>query len=90
MKIAVYDTYAQSKNGHVIHFDVFVKEGTSNDLAFEFAQKFLKEIGEEENALKQSQCNFCHTEQANPTIQQQLQENGYAILQMEGCPKPIL
>jgi len=89
MKIAVYDTYAQSENGQVIHFDVFVKEGTSNDLAFGFAKKFLKEIGEEAGKLKQSQCNFCHIEQANPIIQQQIEETGYTILQMEGCPNPV-
>ena len=90
MKIDVYDTYAHSKNGHVIHFDVFVKEGTDPKIAFAYAEKFLIGIGEEETSLKQSHCNFCHTEQANPKVLKTVEEIGYAILEMEGCPNSVI
>ena len=87
MKIDVYDTYATSKNGNMIHFDVFVEHGALGSRAFNYAKQFIKEIGEDENALTQSRCNFCHTEVARPHIQETIRREGYYILQMEGCPK---
>ena len=34
MKIDVYDTYATSKNGNIMHFDVFIPNGENGDKAF--------------------------------------------------------
>ncbi len=88
MKIDVYDTYANSKNGHIIHFDVLIPSGEGKEKAVKFAGEFLKTIGESANALKQERCNFCHSESANDEIQNSIEKQGYFILQMEGCPKP--
>lgn len=90
MKIDVYDSYAQSKQGHIMHFDVFVESGTSKDKAYAYGCAWLAEIGEDANGLDQSKCNFCHTEQANINVQTTIKDEGYYILQMEGCPKPIV
>jgi len=61
MKIDVYDSYATTSKGQM-HFDVFVESGTSKDQAFNYGQAWLKSIGESENSLAQSCCNFCHSE----------------------------
>jgi hypothetical protein len=89
MEVDVYDTYAKSKQGHTIHFDVLVPRGTGADQAFAYAQKWLTEIGEDSQVLYQSRCNFCHAEQARPHVKADIQKQGYHILQMEGCPESI-
>lgn len=90
MNIDVYDTYAQSENGQLIHFDVFVKQGTSKELASEYAQNFLKTIGSTDQSLTLTRCNYCHVEQASPKVQQAINDNNHYILQLEGCPTPDL
>ncbi len=88
MNIDVYDTYATSKTGKTIHFDVFLPHGGSKGDAVRYAHAFLESIGESADALKSERCNFCHTEPAPPAIQASLTQAGHYILQMEGCPKP--
>lgn len=90
MKIDVFDSYAKSKSGHLMHFDVLVRSGTSQETAFEYGQSWLVEIGEEATGLEINRCNFCHTEQAAPFVENSIAEKGYFILQMQGCPEPIL
>lgn len=89
MQVDVYDTYADSRRGKVIHFDVLVPKGTHKDIAYQYAQKWLKEIGEEPAKLKQTSCNFCHTENSVPEVEADVAKQGFFILQMEGCPNPI-
>lgn len=89
MKIDVFDSYATANDGRLMHFDVFVETGTSPDVAFEYGQQWLKSIGESPEGLKQSHCNFCHTEAANPEIAKHIEQHQYFILQMEGCPTPF-
>ena len=86
MKVDVYDTYTQSLKGHTMHFDVLVPEGTSPDNAFMYAKEWLEKIGENSKDLNQELCNFCHTELARSNVEHDIQNNGYHILQMEGCP----
>lgn len=88
MNIDVYDTYATSKTGMTIHFDVFLPSGSSKETALRYAHAFLESIGETAGALKSERCNFCHTEQAQPVVKAEIAKVGYYILQMEGCPKP--
>lgn len=88
MKIDVYDTYATSKKGTTIHFDVFLPSGGNQKMALQYAQAFLKSIGEESDALKSDRCRFCHTETAHPDLEAEIAKSGHYILQMEGCPKP--
>ena len=87
MKIDVYDSYARS-NGRVLHFDVFVKSGSSAATALEYGRRRLESIGEQSSGLEQAHCNFCHSELANTEVQQSIANQGYFILQMEGCPAP--
>ena len=89
MKIDVYDTYATSKTGKTIHFDVFLPSGGNKETALRHAHAFLESIGETAEALKSERCNFCHSEQAHPVVEAGIAKSGHYILQMEGCPNPI-
>lgn len=89
MKIDVYDSYAQRLDGATMHFDVFVESGAPADKALEYGKQWLKSVGENPAGLAQSRCNFCHSEVANPEVQRTVQQQGYFILQMEGCPAPV-
>ncbi len=88
MKVDVYDTYAKGNSGETIHFDVLVPDSTEALSALKFAREWLTEIGVSSDNLTQDRCNFCHTENASEEVIQDIQENGYSILQMEGCPQP--
>jgi hypothetical protein len=88
MNIDVYDTYATSKAGKTIHFDVFLPSGGSKETAVKYARAFLDSIGEAADALKSERCNFCHAEAAHPVVEAKIATSGHYILQMEGCPNP--
>lgn len=88
MKIDVYDTYAISQKGKTIHFDVLLPSGVEKEKAVAFAKKFLEEIGESADSLKQDRCNFCHSENAGMELKEYIEKYGHYILQMEGCPNP--
>ena len=88
MKIDVYDTYATSKKGNTIHFDVFLQHGGKKETALHYAKQFFESIGESSEGLKSERCSFCHTESANQSISEEIESAGYFILQMEGCPNP--
>ena len=68
MKIDVYDSYAKS-NGRLLHFDVFVRSGTSSQKALEYGKQWLESIRESTDSLNQSRCNFCHSEISNPEVE---------------------
>ncbi len=89
MKIDVYDSYAQTREGRVMHFDVFVETNTPAEQALQYGKNWLESIGEDTAGLNQSHCNFCHSEVANPEVQLSIKNDGYFILQMEGCPAPF-
>lgn len=89
MQVDVYDTYARSAKGGIMHFDVLVEKGTAPAAAFAYAQKWLASIGENPAGLEQSRCSFCHTENAHPVVEKSVRDHGHFILQMEGCPEPL-
>ena len=62
MEIDVYDTFASSKKGNTIHFDVLLPSGGNKEDASEYARVFLEKIGEAAETL--DSCNFCHSEKA--------------------------
>ncbi|MFQ5582777.1 MAG: DUF2024 family protein [Mariprofundaceae bacterium] len=88
MNIHVYDTYARSKDGRTLHFDVFIAE-RDDARALAAARAWLTTIGEDGDKLTQERCRFCHTQSASAEVRSVVAEQGYFILQMEGCPKPV-
>lgn len=87
MNIAVFDTYATTHNGAVLHFDVLVPLG-SEPRAEEFARQWLAQIGLAHDAAELQTCRYCHNEIPQPGVLSHLLEHEYYILQMEGCPDP--
>lgn len=86
MQIHVYDTYVQAKDGHTMHFDVFMpaRDGAK---AVGFAKEWLKSIGEGDATVTQEECRFCHTQGAPAHVEAEIQSKGYYIYKMDGCPK---
>ena len=88
MKIDVYDTYAVSHAGQMLHFDVLLPHDAGKEAALRYARAFLESIGEAPDALRSERCNFCHSEPAHPIVEAAIVQTGHYILQMEGCPTP--
>ena len=84
MEIDVYDTFASSKKGNTIHFDVLLPSGGKKEDASIYARLFLEKIGESAEAL--DSCKFCHSEKADVEVEKQIQSDGYYIVRIEGCP----
>ena len=89
MKVDVYDTYAYTSEGDLLHFDVLLPS-SNGERAADYAREWLQNIGINIDRINQDQCRFCHTEAANPEVKKQVKKHGYFILQMEGCPCPAI
>jgi hypothetical protein len=83
MEIDVYDTFASSKKGNTIHFDLLLPSGGKKDDASKYARVFLEKIGESSEAL--DSCKFCHSEKADAEVEKHLKPNRYYIVQIDDC-----
>lgn len=88
MQIDVFDTYVTTTEGKQLHFDVFLPTGKEEKLAKQYAKEWLESIGIQVKDVQQESCIYCHSEAANPAVQQHIEQHGYFIYQMEGCPSP--
>ena len=86
MNFHVFDTYVKSKDGHTIHFDI-VTDKNDTKKAIDFANEWLKTIGEESTKITTEECKFCHTQSVSEDIEIEIMTNGYFISKMEGCPE---
>ena len=84
MEIDVYDTFASTKKGNTIHFDVLLPSGGKKEDASKYAKGFLEKIGETAESL--DSCKFCHSEKANVLVEKQIQSDGHHIVPLDGCP----
>jgi hypothetical protein len=82
----VFDTYAKTAQGKIMHFDVVIDEN-DNTKALACAKKWLCDMGYEDAVVTQENCLFCHSTQAPPELREQIDNQGYAIYKLEGCPK---
>lgn len=84
MQIHVYDTYVTAKDGHTMHFDVFMSE-KDDQKAVTFAKTWLTSIGEGDAIVSSNECRFCHSQQAPDQVIGSINSQGYFIYKMEGC-----
>jgi len=85
--IHVYDTFATSKAGRILHFDVVLPE-KDPALALRSARDWLESIGEAGAIVNSENCAYCHSEASvPPEMVPEIMARGYAIYKMEGCPK---
>jgi hypothetical protein len=89
MKVAVYDSYVMKKNGGTMHFDIVVPEDRAPDKVLEFGKEYLQKAGQESQQLSAKECAFCHIEQARSAVEQSIHNQGYAIVELEGCPECV-
>lgn len=86
MKIAVWDTYVNRKDGKVMHFDILVDSNLKDEeKVFEYGNSYLKTKSFETGKLTASECSFCHIEQASDSLQSIVEKEGFTIIEMEGC-----
>ena len=86
MKIDVFDTHVTLSDGQRMHFDILLPTGSAEDLANHYVLQWLRSIAIEPEAVSQEQCRYCHSESATPEQQSSINTQGFAVIQMEGCP----
>jgi hypothetical protein len=82
----VFDTYAKTAKGRIMHFDVVLDE-KDQEKALNYAKEWLQSIGHGDATVTQENCCFCHSAEAPADLRQQIDTQGYAIYKLEGCPK---
>jgi len=82
----VFDTYAKTAQGSIMHFDVVLDEKNAAK-ALGYAQTWLESIGVHDAVVKQENCVFCHSAETPTELLKQIDSQGYAIHKLEGCPK---
>ncbi|BBA33204.1 uncharacterized protein sS8_1242 [Methylocaldum marinum] len=86
-QIHVFDTYARSASGKIMHFDVVLPENDPAK-ALQYARDWLRSIGEEDAVVNAENCAYCHSEPDAPhEMQKDIEKQGYSIFKLEGCPR---
>lgn len=86
MRVAVWDTYVQKKDGTVMHFDIIAPQEVQDaEVIYGFGKTYLASKGQSGQPLTAQQCKFCHIEEVKPQWQDEIQEKGYFIFEMENC-----
>ncbi|MDX4973908.1 MAG: DUF2024 family protein [Flavobacteriaceae bacterium] len=86
MKVAVWDTYVTKKDGTVMHFDIIVPaEIKDADVIYKYGRAYLKIKKQEEQPLTSNECRFCHIESVKPAWENEIEQKGYFIYEMENC-----
>ena len=85
MKAAVFDTYVRKPNKELMHFDIIVEEGTGFEAVQTYGQQYLSQKGLPGLRLSTHECRFCHIEEASQPMQEAISQQGYFILEMQGC-----
>ena len=86
-QIHVFDTFATSQSGTIMHFDVVTPEKNA-ETALLYAREWLNSVGEGNAQLTPENCAYCHSEaSAPPPMQEEIACKGYAIYKLEGCPR---
>jgi hypothetical protein len=81
----VYDTYAKTAKGRILHFDVVLDE-QDQDKALQYAKDWLASIGHADAIVTLENCAFCHSAEAPLNLREDIDKQGYAIFKLEGCP----
>lgn len=85
-EVRVWDTYVTKKDGQVMHFDIIAPASIQEaSTIYDYGKAYLKQKGQEGQPLTAQQCQFCHIAQLQPAWEVAIQQQGYFILEMEGC-----
>ena len=86
MQIAVWDTYVTKKDGSVMHFDIIApSEMKDSTIIHNYGKQYLDSKNQPDQQLTSKECSFCHIETLEPSKQQEIEQNGYFIIEIENC-----
>lgn len=86
MKVAVWDTYVNKKDGTIMHFDIIAPATIKNEETIHtFGKDYLRSKNQENQPLTSKECSFCHIEQASEIMETSIQQKGYYVIEMENC-----
>lgn len=86
MKIAVFDTYVTRPDGRVMHFDILVPEASKHiEQVLRFGARYLAAKGLAAETLTAQECRFCHMESATEAVEEAVQQDGFAIIELGNC-----
>ncbi len=81
MQIHVFDTHVMTTSGQYIHFDVLVDNENIKKVEL-YAAQYLETLGVKIDNIKQSRCNFCHSELADLEVQDSIANQGHSIIRL--------
>ncbi|MEM8906341.1 MAG: DUF2024 family protein [Bacteroidota bacterium] len=85
-KVNVWDTYVTKKDGGIMHFDIIAPVSIQDtSQIYQYGKAYLRSKGQEGQPLSAAQCRLCHIEQLRPEWATAIEQNGYFIIEMEGC-----
>lgn len=86
MKVSVWDTYVKRIDGKTMHFDILVPSDLKDEpTIYGYGKAFLNSKPFQTGVLTSKECRFCHIEQATDEMINQIQKNGFFIIEMEHC-----
>ncbi|OZI09768.1 hypothetical protein BWI93_02570 [Siphonobacter sp. BAB-5385] len=86
MQVSVFDTYVTRTDGTLMHFDILVPSNvTCTDTIHQYGQTYLATKGQAGQPLTAKECQFCHIEQATEEVQTSITNQGFHIIEMQGC-----
>jgi hypothetical protein len=86
MQVAVYDTYVTRTDGQQMHFDILVPSVLKNEaVVHKYGQQYLATKGQAGQRLTALECQLCHIEQATDAVLESIRQQGYHIIEMQGC-----
>ena len=86
MQVAVWDTYVTKKDGSVMHFDIIApSEVKDTNIIYNYGKNYLKTKEQDGQSLTSKECRFCHIETIKESWENEINQNGYFIIEMENC-----
>jgi Domain of unknown function (DUF2024) len=87
MRVAVWDTYVQKKEGNTMHFDIIVPDTVKDaEIIYHYGKTYLDSKNENNSILDTDECQFCHIEEPSPDMIAHIKKQGFYILEMEEIP----
>ena len=85
-KVNIWDTYVTRKDGKVMHFDIVAPIGmVDTEIIYQYGKEYLRTKNQEGQPLSSKQCRLCHIEHLRPEWEEEINQKGYFIIEMEGC-----
>jgi hypothetical protein len=86
MKVAIWDTYVEKKDGSIMHFDIVAPIHIREEKNIHtFGKDYLQLKNQENQPLTSKECTFCHIEEATDEMKESIEQRGYYIIEMQGC-----